>query len=60
MGLEGILVSLLSGFIIYQNQRVADKLDGMDRRVDNLEVRLSVIEHCLPKRRHDLDADPEH
>jgi hypothetical protein len=51
--MEGFLVSLMCGYIIYQNQRMDEKMSKIDERQDKIEIRLSVLESHLPRRRDD-------
>ena len=51
--MEGVAISLLCGFIIYQNQRIDMKLERMDERQDRIEIRLAHAESLLPKRKTD-------
>jgi hypothetical protein len=44
--LETIASALVVGYIIF-------KLERIDKRQDSIELRITLIEHCLPKRKGD-------
>jgi hypothetical protein len=59
--IEVIATSVLTGLMIYLIQKVDNLSDKLDRRLDNVETRLTAIEAIAPKRRKGdrFNADPE-
>lgn len=51
--IESLLLPLLSGIIIYQNQRSILKIDKAMESIADLESRVAVIEVLIPKRKTD-------